>query len=409
MAGRRRGKRAVTPDGTVTVHGKNANGEGSVYRTKDGRWVAAWSEPGRKYPHQATGKTRDEAIRRRSERRAQPPPSRGQTLGEVADWWLHNVYKTRVSIDTWHKAEERLPGIKKEFGHLLPSQVTYDAVVEWLAALLEEFKRGTVKNYRQTLALVFDDAVRRGLAQGNPVRTTDLPARTESDGRALDSKEARALITAAQDLRLGAAVVILYLMGWRVSEVLGLAWDDIDFETGKVTLRRASVYRKGVGRILKPTAKSDGAHGEHWLTPTCLEFLKARRAAQLSERAAAVHWETVTCEDRPVDLVFTNLTGGLVQRYRVQRAVERAAEAASIDANGLATHGGRRTVITVLWSEGDESVEDIAELVGHADPKTTAGYIKRRGKRPERIARRSAQLLDPAASQVGMTVSFGPA
>jgi hypothetical protein len=134
---------------------------------------------------------------------------------------LHNVYKTRVSVDTWHKAEERLPRINREFGHLLPSQVTYDAVVEWLAALLEEFKRGTAKNYRQTLALIFDDAVRRGLAQGNPVRTTELPAMTESEGRALDSKEARALIPAARNLRLAAAVVFLYLAllasAWRRS------------------------------------------------------------------------------------------------------------------------------------------------------------------------------------------------
>jgi hypothetical protein len=27
------------------------------------------------------------------------------TLGALADWWLHNVYRTKVSIDTWHKAE----------------------------------------------------------------------------------------------------------------------------------------------------------------------------------------------------------------------------------------------------------------------------------------------------------------
>jgi hypothetical protein len=46
MAGRRRGKRVVASDGTVAVHGKNANGEGSVYRTKDGRWVAAFGATG---------------------------------------------------------------------------------------------------------------------------------------------------------------------------------------------------------------------------------------------------------------------------------------------------------------------------------------------------------------------------
>jgi integrase len=192
-------------------------------------------------------------------------------------------------------------------------------------------------------------------------------------------------------------VVILFLQGWRVSEVLGLAWDDIDLETGNVQLQRIAIYRKGVGRMLKPRAKTDATHGEYWLTPTCLELLKARHRAQANERIAATRWEVVECDGRPVDLVFTNLTGGLVQRFRVQKAVERAAKAAGIDPGGLATHGGRRTVVTVMWDEGDEQIDDIAGFVGHADAKTTAGYVKRRRKRPQNVAKRAAKVLDPAA------------
>jgi hypothetical protein len=66
------GKRAVATDGTVVVHGKNPNGAGSVYQTKDGRWVATWHEPGRKYPRKATGKSRHEAIGKCDERMRQP-------------------------------------------------------------------------------------------------------------------------------------------------------------------------------------------------------------------------------------------------------------------------------------------------------------------------------------------------
>src|SRR5829696_9205654 len=118
MTGKRRGKRVVAADGTVTVRGKNANGEGSVYRAADGRWVATWSEPGAKYPRKATGVTREAAIRRRTERRAQShAAASASSFSDVADWWLANVYSTSVSIDTWHKAEERLPRIKQEFGH----------------------------------------------------------------------------------------------------------------------------------------------------------------------------------------------------------------------------------------------------------------------------------------------------
>ena len=41
--------------------------------------------------------------------------------------------------------------------------------------------------------------------------------------------------------------------GWRVSEVLGLSWEDIDFDAGTATVRRAAVYVDGVGVTLGPT------------------------------------------------------------------------------------------------------------------------------------------------------------
>ena len=106
MTGKRRGKRVVAADGTVTVRGKNANGEGSVYRAADGRWVATWSEPGAKYPRKATGVTREAAIRRRTERRAQPRAAASASFSDVADWCLANVHSTSV-VD--RRARGRVP------------------------------------------------------------------------------------------------------------------------------------------------------------------------------------------------------------------------------------------------------------------------------------------------------------
>ena len=36
------GKRSVATDGTVRVHGKASNGEGSIYRDSDGTWRATY-------------------------------------------------------------------------------------------------------------------------------------------------------------------------------------------------------------------------------------------------------------------------------------------------------------------------------------------------------------------------------
>lgn len=392
----------------MEVHGRNANGEGSVYQTKDGRWRATWRVPGQKHPKSVSAASREEAINRRTEKMGRSATAEGLTVAELADWWLHNIYRPSVSEDSWLKAEERLPRIKAGLGAREVKAVGYAEIVEWQSALLngsdaggegKKLAPGTVRNYRQTLAQMFDEAVRLGHTQANPVRSVKGPSRNRSSDKSVAATaQVSSLLFAAREHRLGTAVALLFLQGWRVSEVLGLAWDDIDFDEGRVLLRRVSVYRRGAGQVLKPRAKSDGAHGEHWLAPTALAFLKQRREEQASERSRlGDRWAFPRMDGRPVDVVFTDGVGGLVLRQHVDKAVSWSARKAGIDPTGLATHGGRRSVITAMWSEGDESLEDIARFIGHSDSATTLGYVKRLGKRPKDVADRAAALLDPSS------------
>jgi hypothetical protein len=65
-------------------------------------------------------------------------------------------------------------------------------------------------------------------------------------------------------------------------------------------------------------------------------------------------------------------------------------------ARSAATHAASGSS---LFVEGDEALEDIAHFVGHAKPATTAGYVKRLGRRPEAVARRAATVLDGLADE----------
>ena len=162
--------------------------------------------------------------------------------------------------------------------------------------------------------------------------------------------------------RLGAAVALLFVQGWRVSEVLGLAWEDLDLDAGVAIVRRAAVYVDKAGVVLGPT-KNAGAAGTHHLSPGIVELLRARRKAQAIERLATGEgWPSFRYEGRPVSPVFTKVDGGLVNRQQVAKAITRAAERAGIDPAGLATHTGRRTAVTVLYAEAGLDLCDIAEV-----------------------------------------------
>ena len=142
--------------------------------------------------------------------------------------------------------------------------------------------------------------------------------------------------------------------------------------------------------------KTEGAIGLHHLTPGVVSALRQRRTAQLEDRLRAGRaWELHSYEGEDVDLVFTTATGGLLLRQTVSKAVTAAAERAGIDPKGLGTHGGRSTAITALYSEEGLDLADVARHVGHANPTTTAGYVRHLGRRPITTTQAASRLLDP--------------
>lgn len=93
--------------------------------------------------------------------------------------------------------------------------------------------------------------------------------------------------------------------------------------------------------------------------------------------------------------MFTTQAGALVNRQAVVNDIGRAARKAKLDPVGIATHTGRRTVITALYANGNLDLGDVARHVGHSDTKTTAGYVRDLGQRPADTAKAAARTVGP--------------
>lgn len=385
-----RGKRTTSGDGSMTVASKNPNGDGSVFyepptvrasgQSRPGRWRATFVDSDGK-TRRVAAPTRAEAEARRAERmevvqRSVPVASRfdsGTTVNQLLDWWLETVARHQVKTSTLDSYRRFAGYLASGVGTLRVIDVTPETLAAWQSELLDRYAPYTVLNCRKVCRQAFLEAVKLRLIPTNPFDLVKAPrAKAASSGRALSPGEAKALITAAQDMRLGAAVTLLFCQGWRVSEVLGLAWEDVDLDLGTARIRRGAAYSSTTGTVLG-TTKTSGAEGIHYLAPISVACLRRRNTAQTEERErCGDDWATHHYEGQDLNMVFTNRRGGLVNRQNVVKTIERAATKAEIDPKGIATHTGRRTVITALYADGNLDLADVARHVGHADPSTTS-------------------------------------
>ena len=322
--------------------------------------------------------------------------SRDTTVAELTDWWLDSVARHQVKTSTLDSYRKFASYLADDIGTNAVVDVGPELLTQWQSKLLDKYAPYTVLNCRKVCRQAFMEAVKFRLIPSNPFDLVKAPrAKRVKAGRALSPADAKALITASQDLRLGAAVTLLFCQGWRVSEVLGLAWEDLDLDAGTAQIRRGASYTSSVGMVLGST-KTSGAEGIHYLAPVSVGHLRKRRLEQQTEREAmGADWQTHTYDGDLVSMVFTAVHGGLANRQAVTKEIRRAALIAGLDPEGLASHSGRRTVVTALYADGGLDLADVARHVGHSDPSTTAEYVRSLGHRPSNTAAQAARLLDP--------------
>jgi len=245
------------------------------------------------------------------------------TVAEVAVWWLDHVARHRVRATSLATYRKRVDVIAAQLGSVPVRGLSAEKVAAFVSGLADSGSASRARDMRGLLVQVLDQAVDLGLATENAARKVKAPKVRPTVRRTVTPQQTHQLIAAA-DERIVAAIALCFLQGWRISEALGLAWQDIDFDAGTVHVRRGSSYVDGVGMALGPT-KTKHASGAQSLAPTVLRLLGARR--QLHERDRArlgSEWPTVEYEGQQLDLVFRSATGRPTLRQHVDAAIREA-------------------------------------------------------------------------------------
>ena len=369
--------------------GRRANGEGTVTKRADGRWMArvAYSDPISGETRRATFYARSAAEVRAKLKEARdrlaadtPPTDATRTLGS----WLSHWRATTLA------ASDRKPATRELYGNLcrvhleggelaaLPlARLRPSDVEALLLALRARTKPGkptadnpkpepvravsdsTIRSVYTVLRLALDGAVRDGLLGRNPAALVKRPGVERREATHLDAAGVTGLLVAAEGSRYHGALTLIAGTGLRKGECLGLHWSDVDLDAATLTVR-STLARVG-GQLVCSPPKTERSRRTVPLHPGLVALLKRHKVTQVEERLrAGDQWQGS-------GLVFTTELGGPVDPRNLLRVIEAAAKGSP----GVGVHTLRHSA-AVAWLEAGTHIKAVADLLGHSSIAITA-------------------------------------
>ncbi|MFW6776051.1 tyrosine-type recombinase/integrase [Nocardioides sp. CPCC 205120] len=203
----------------------------------------------------------------------------------------------------------------------------------------------TANQAHRILSRALKIANRRGLVSRNVATLIDAPQPAPAEVEPYTLEEAKKILEAARELRLGSRWSAAFALGWRQGEALGITWADLNLDEGRYRVHRALSRVTGKGLVLGPV-KSRAGDRDGALPEELIAQFKARRAQQRRERlAAGDKWV-----GNEWDLVFTTPLGLPIDpRADWQEWKDLIAAAGVRDAR---VHDARHTAATLLLAQG---------------------------------------------------------
>lgn len=231
------------------------------------------------------------------------------------------------------------------------SEVNTTAILAWIVHLK---KKGLSAKSRArhliTVRGLFKHLIQEDLIQVDPVKHVDIPKTGLYLPLVISLEEVEKLLavpdlTKPRELRNAAMLEILYGAGLRVSELINMKVQDINFDAGFIR-----IFGKGARERIVPV-------GSHARTRT-LEWLKTARPRMLNHIASKY--------------LFVARAGKPMTRQGFWKIIKKYCQKADIRHN-VTPHTFRHSFATHLI-EGGADLRSVQTMLGHSDISTTQIY-----------------------------------
>ena len=355
---------------------KRANGEGSIRKRKDGKWLVTfptglYKENGKREYLYFYFNSQAEAVEKM--RQLQNEKAVGVCRSKAA-------IKTGDWIHTWiekykapHLAPSTLTSYRNNFRvHIRPyvgEIALKDLTTYHIQKMLDNgnFRFSLFIKVRNVIHGALEQAVELGMIPKNPCKGVAYPKDDRKDVWALTKEEQQRLI-AALDGEYYRVMLLTYLYtGMRAGECIPLQWKDVDLNKRTIRVNKKAIlnhdYATHSGKQeIQDFCKTESSKRTIVITAGLVAIL-AEHKEEMKKRAAALGLEW--SED---SLVFWNTRNKIVQYGNLKESLNKIYRKAGIE--DATMHTLRHTYATRCFEAGVD-IKAISEQLGHANVKTT--------------------------------------
>lgn len=351
---------------------RSAQGLGTIRYRKDGRWEARYTvgrDPGtgKQIQKSVYGQTQNDVVKK---------------LQSIANLVNNETYyePSKLKVAEWLKIwisdytiDLKPLSLKSYLGHINNHIIPALGSVKLMALrphhiqsfvnkLNDTHSPKTIKNIHGTLHKALEQAIELDYINKNPADSCKLPRIIKTEIKPLDTTQISLYLKAIEKHQFEKAYIVALFTGIRQSELIGLTWDCINFESGSIYLYRQ--YQKLKGGYKFVPLKNDKTRTV-FPAKFIINILRAVRTQQLeSQLKVGSVWEN------SYNFVFTNEIGTHFKHETLSKNHKKIVISLGLD--HLRFHDLRHSYAVASLIAGDD-IKTLQENLGHHSASFTLG------------------------------------